>query len=261
MRPRSGITSSREVIDNLPQNSSNLQSAVNGVFREIFKWLGTDNNYPVDTFCIGSNVPTTVEVEYMKSILYGDCAEERAKQLSIDHCFAEYLLEKKQAVDSYATKKSIRNGLQHVLRLIKQPKISDADECHVYPDTSKVLKNWTLSIKQNPVQKVSAAPIESDTRVAIHELICEDDYTRMLKAYCVIALNTGSRGIKAMWGLKAANIIPSPSKFIRGSRGSKNPRYVDVIFEKNKNNTTFFEAPVACTCLTSMGKSWEGVTS
>ena len=43
-------------------------------------------------------------------------------------------------------------SLQHVLKLINQPKISDEDACAVYPDTAKVLKNWTLTIRENPVQ-------------------------------------------------------------------------------------------------------------
>ena len=55
MRRRDEIPDPQDIIDNLAQNSKNLQSAVNGTFREVFKWLGTTNNHPKETFCTGCN--------------------------------------------------------------------------------------------------------------------------------------------------------------------------------------------------------------
>ena len=97
-------------------------------------------------------------------------------------------------------------SLQHVLKLINQPKISDEDACAVYPDTAKVLKNWTLTIRENPVQKVSTAPIDNETRVGLHDHETTSDYASMIKFYCCCALATGCRGDKAMWGLKERNL-------------------------------------------------------
>jgi hypothetical protein len=235
-------------INALPVNRDALQKALNNVFRNIFQWLASENNQPSNTFCTGSIEPNNDDVLYMKQILYGDETDITNIQVAVDTCFSEYLNEKKNTTPSYATKKATRNGLQHILTLVGLPKIDDSDQSLLYPNTAKVLRNWGLMIKENPQEVISAAPIEADTRVGLHDIVPTSDYGSMIQFYCVVTLATGSRGCKAMHGLKSSNIRTAESTFVRGNRGTKTGRHVTITFESNKNGTLFFEAPVVCSC-------------
>ena len=238
-------------------NTGALNNALNGNYRIIFNDLATETNPVPDDFCCGVSEPDVAQIDYMKATIYKDETDHLKRIAAADKSLGTVIFNRMEEFQSSkATFKALKNAVNHLLVMIELPKVL-SESVHAYPKIKKVYGGWKLHMKKNPVPTKPANAIEDETLKAMYDYVPVNDWQLMAQFYVVNTTACGQRGIEAQHELKTENISLVESTFKKGKKGDKNPRFVQIVYDKNKNGSEFFDTVIVCICISAMFKTFD----